>query len=74
MLRDVGSSCSCSPEKVIACRAFCTSTTGDSALTATVSWKLPTPSAGLTLAVNPLVSTTLSRCCRWNPLKLNTTV
>jgi hypothetical protein len=59
---------------VIACRAFCTSTTGDSALTTTVSWMLPTPSAGLTLAVNPLVSTMLSRCCRWNPLKLKTTV
>ena len=60
----------------ITCRliTFCTSTTGDAALTTTVSSSVPIFKSALTLAVNCAVSSMPSRLTLENPGSVNVTV
>ncbi len=73
-LRAVGRSRMVSPANVATWRAFWTSTVGASPTTVTVSERTPTAMVALTGAVNPVVNTTLSRCCFENPSSVNVTV
>ena len=58
----------------VCCVTFCVSTTGDAPVTVIVSSRSPTASWPLTVAVNPVVSSTPARRSVENPARVNVTV
>jgi|SRR5215510_936413 len=58
----------------VCCRTVCTSTSGLAPVTVTVSSIAPTRSSALTVAVNPVVSSTASRLNVLKPLSVNVTL
>jgi hypothetical protein len=63
-----------SPLKISCRAAFCTSTTGVSPVTVTVSWSVPTFVSALTVTVPPPVSSIPSRLTTLKPVRENVMV
>ena len=72
--RALGMAVSVSLVIVVCRRTLCTSTMGDSPVTVTVSWTVPTLSSAFTVAVKDPVSSMASRLSVVKPVRVKVTV